>query len=254
MPQAKSSFEVFRSEELSQDECKIAEIIHLIKICFPTDDAGIEIKNEEALSAFAGFYDLQICTWLLLWDLGTGGGARRLIGFCTLATFSSATYISNLCVHPSYQGRGLGRFLLEQAQIVVFQKHGCFELCGAVDSNRTELHSLYSHLGARPIENTAFGSAENTVSVSRHYRFQTTASEVSKLSSKWASRDPLDPRAKSAIVRRRVYVATGAAAVVVLISLVAGSKRVRVALHSFIKAPFEVTKKALRTAMGNFKL
>jgi len=155
------------------------QLQRLIATCFPTNDTPLpaEPQPDQFLDSLTGFHDAATCLWLLLVT------ADRVVGFVTLAPYATSVYVANLCVDPTYQKRGLGRRLLELAQVEVFSTWGQLELCGSVEAARTDLYALYTHLGAEVVPDvTSLGSSNNTVRArSTRFRFRFTVEAVRAL-------------------------------------------------------------------------
>lgn len=49
--------------------------------------------------------------------------AGEVIGYSVMSMAAGEAHLLNLCIHPAYQGKGLGRAALEQVLIVAGSKH-----------------------------------------------------------------------------------------------------------------------------------
>ncbi len=109
------------------------------------DLAGV-MAIEQAVYAFPWtpgiFQDclrVGYCCWLL-------EAERKVIGYGVMSVVIDESHILNLCIHPDWQGRGLGRKLLQRL-LGIARQHGAETAFLEVrESNRSAL-ALYTRLG-----------------------------------------------------------------------------------------------------------
>ncbi len=91
------------------------------------------------LGIFQDCLRVGYCCWLLEME-------RQVIGYGVMSVVIDESHILNLCIHPGWQGRGLGRKLLQRL-LKVARQHGAETAFLEVrESNRAAL-SLYGSLG-----------------------------------------------------------------------------------------------------------
>eukprot|EP01064_Diplonema_japonicum_P008876 TRINITY_DN16335_c0_g1_i1.p1 TRINITY_DN16335_c0_g1~~TRINITY_DN16335_c0_g1_i1.p1 ORF type:complete len:226 (+),score=17.72 TRINITY_DN16335_c0_g1_i1:55-732(+) len=98
--------------------------------------------------------DEERCAWVVVLS------GERVVAALATAVFTDAIHILNLAVDPEYQGQGVAKFALKEAQKIAIS-HNKSRLCGHVDRANASLLSLYKHLGCE-IQQTGFGSKSAT--------------------------------------------------------------------------------------------
>ncbi len=91
------------------------------------------------LGIFQDCLRVGYCCWLLELD-------RQVIGYGVMSVVIEESHVLNLCVHPGWQGKGLGRKLLRRL-LKIARQHGAETAFLEVrESNRAAL-ALYGSLG-----------------------------------------------------------------------------------------------------------
>jgi ribosomal-protein-alanine N-acetyltransferase len=110
------------------------------------DDLSQVIAIEEAvypfpwtLGIFQDCLRVGYCCWLMEVD-------EAVIGYGVVSVVIDESHILNLCIHPDWQGRGLGRKLI-QMLLKISRRHGAETAFLEVrESNRAAL-ALYQQMG-----------------------------------------------------------------------------------------------------------
>jgi ribosomal-protein-alanine N-acetyltransferase len=73
-------------------------------------------------------------------------GTQGIAGYCVARTVFGRVHIRNIAVHPAHLGRGLGRYLLEQA-LLVGQRAGALKAVLEVRESNEAARQLYLSAG-----------------------------------------------------------------------------------------------------------
>lgn len=195
------TYDFYTGPQLLVDEPSLVdEVACLLQACFPTIFKGLSPR--ETLQEGIGFHDMPDTTWILLRTQNPvltkiSSSMPLIIGIATTIQYHTGMYVCNLCVSPTFQGRGLGLDLLEAAagsrgdipkrsnenedsntkndangrstSTVLLSKG---RLIGHADANNGALLEYYSRLGAKVVQ-TGMGNA--TCGVSDLVKAPTTA-------------------------------------------------------------------------------
>ncbi len=91
------------------------------------------------LGIFQDCLRVGYCCWLAALD-------EQVIGYGVMSVVIEECHILNLCVHPDWQGRGLGRKLIERL-LKIASQHGAESAFLEVRESNLAALALYGHLG-----------------------------------------------------------------------------------------------------------
>jgi ribosomal protein S18 acetylase RimI-like enzyme len=125
------------------------EMLELLELCFELSKSDADEDDPLTIDNFLlriiGFCDPNICEFILLKI------DSRLVGTACIAEFTNTLFVSNLCVHPQFQNRGLGTLLLAYSAGRAIEK-GKKTISGSVQISNEKLVSYYASKGAKPIQ------------------------------------------------------------------------------------------------------
>ncbi len=91
------------------------------------------------LGIFQDCLRVGYCCWVVVLD-------KRVIGYGVMSVVIDESHILNLCIHPEWQGRGLGRKLIQRL-LKVARQHGAETAFLEVRESNLAALALYDKLG-----------------------------------------------------------------------------------------------------------
>jgi ribosomal protein S18 acetylase RimI-like enzyme len=94
--------------------------------------------------------------WLRIAEVQRSAQRWELIGSIMIGYEGHRGWVNYLAVHPRWQGRGLGRALMEQAEILLLAE-GCPKLSLLIRTDNAAVRAFYERLGYGVDQATAMG-------------------------------------------------------------------------------------------------
>lgn len=116
----------------------------------PSDDMPLPAVQQ----SWQAMQALGAQVWLAECEMASGGG--EVLGCLSLYVLPMLAHglaqhalVEDVAVHPTAQGLGLGRLLMQQAMAVA-RERGCYKLALSSSARRLRAHAFYEHLGFMP--------------------------------------------------------------------------------------------------------